>query len=740
MTSSSSSGALAAVIALTASTGGLAGSTGVDGHACAIVNGDAQCWGLNTYGQLGNGSISNALVPQTAPNNQAGAGSAQVISAGADHTCSVANGFAFCWGHNDVGQLGDGTTMDRRSPVQLPSAGLATMVQGIAAGGRHTCAIVAGGVWCWGRNSEGELGLGTTTGSNVPVQNPTLTSGVQAIVAGFEHACALVNGGVWCWGNDGDGQLGFGVDAGSSSATPTVVPGLASGVQAITAGANHTCALSNGSVWCWGSDASGQLGNGATAASVSTPQQVVNLTNATAISAGGDHTCAIVDGAVWCWGGNESGQLGNGSTVGSSIPVHVASVPAGAQAIAAGNGETCAIVNGAVTCWGSDADGQLGDAAAACGSCAAKCSLTSAQVVGLTGGVTGVGAGSAHSCAVVNGGAQCWGDNTYDQLGNQSAGATSSVPIVALPAASGVQAIAGGGSPGAVHAHTCAIQNGLVSCWGSNDLDQLGPNAAGLSSATPVPISGTSGATALALGEAHSCALVNGGVLCWGSNGAGQLGDPAAGGGSGALFTPIGLGKGVQAIAGGGQHTCAIMNGAAWCWGDDTEGDVGNGATVTQATPTMVIGSGVQAIAAGTSHSCAVVNGLVWCWGANDRGQLGIGSPPLSVSTPHMLGLTSAAMTIAAGGDTTCAIVVGEPDCWGDDADGQVGPTCMASSCPNPNGIAVFARALAIGGAHACALIQSNVACWGGNMSGQLGRGSAVPDDPMSAPVAAWAP
>ncbi|MBN2084613.1 MAG: hypothetical protein JW748_05260 [Anaerolineales bacterium] len=330
-------------------------------HTCALTDqGGVNCWGNNEHGQLGDGSMVNSNIPVEVK----GLENVSMVAAGWAHTCALTrSGAVRCWGYNKNGELGNGKTADSSVPVEVE--GLASGVVNIGTKEDHTCAVIAdGAVRCWGYNQFGQLGDGTHISRSVPVAVQGLSGQAAAVVAGWGHTCVLVSaGGIQCWGNNEYGQLGYGEEA-FERLTPVIIPELQSGVIGLSAAGGQTCALrTGGAVQCWGNNKYGQLGDG-TAEKRLSPVAVEGLDQGMArVTAGWNHTCAVTgNGEVKCWGWNYYGQLGDETKATRSRPVSVRRLMEDAVEVAPGWAHTCAVTAaGGVKCWGRNDSGQLGD-------------------------------------------------------------------------------------------------------------------------------------------------------------------------------------------------------------------------------------------------------------------------------------------------------------------------------------------------------------------------------------------
>ncbi len=658
----------------------------------ATSDGKLYAWGDNYHGQLGIGVTAAQTTPIAVTMSGALAGkSITAVAAGESHTVALASdGQAYAWGYNFFGQLGDGSATMRTTPVAVTTTGALAgkTITAIAAGASHTVALTSEGkLYAWGANIWGQLGDGTTDSRRAPVavvMNGSLADKtIIAVAAGLSHTVALASDGtLLAWGLLGPGTL-------EERARPAVVelPEAMAGktITAVAAsGGSHAVALaSDGSLFVWGANGYGQLGDGTVTSRLTpvavSPDGVLSDQTITAVFTGGAHTVVQAgDGKLYAWGAGGHGQLGDGVTNRLAPSAVATSGALGGKtitALAAGNSHTLALASdGTLLAWGYNLYGQLGDGTT---------SHRAMPVVALTASgalankvVSAIAAGANHSVALTSDGAvYAWGSNGgYGQLGHGNfADSSVPVPVTATGALAGktVTAIAAGAE------HTVVLaQDGTLHAWGDNAYGQLGD---GTSSdhwtPTTVNMNGALAGktiTVIAAGAHHTVALASdGSIYAWGRNEFGQLGDgtamaraaPVAVTMSGAL-----AGKTVTAIAAGAGHTLALASdGTLYAWGQNTWGQLGDGGTLGQRTPVAVTMSGVLAgkavvaIAAGSGHSVALTSdGGLYAWGYNFYGQLGDGTVS-SRTTPVMVTQSvdlagKAFVLVAAGGHHTAAV------------------------------------------------------------------------------------
>jgi alpha-tubulin suppressor-like RCC1 family protein len=384
----------------------------------------------------------------------------------------LTNGTRYTFAVKAINALGNDSASSVESGVVTPPG-----ITAVSTGGEHTCGLTSDGVvYCWGRNDQGELGDSTTIESHTPVETKLAPFKASQVAVGSAFACAVVPPGtVFCWGDNSLGELGDGT--GVSSAVPSIVS-FTSTATAIAAGDSHACAVfADGTVQCWGSNQYGQLGNGTTTNSLS-PVTVAGITTATAITAGFGHTCALLaGGTIKCWGLANWGQLGDGTTTNSSTPVTVTGITT-ATAVSAGYVDTCALLaGGIVKCWGSNIYGELGYYN---GNNHSDAPGTPVQIDANLRTATAISAGYSHNCVVAdNHGAWCWGLNDHGQLGDGTLNNSgNSVEVAGISTATAV----GGGDD-----DSCAVVASGVKCWGVNVYGEIG-NGTTNDTSTPVAV------------------------------------------------------------------------------------------------------------------------------------------------------------------------------------------------------------------------------------------------------------
>lgn len=632
---------------------------------------------------------------------------ARSLAAGQDFTCALLDDATVrCWGENDDGQIGDGSTRVAWRPA--PVSGL-SQVAAIAAGRRHACAVLEDGTArCWGDNEHGQLGDGTEIDRSAPVVVRDLR-GAIAIGAGDAHTCAVLHdGSMRCWGSNGSGQLGRGAPWGMSktrttptsegpmrlperSTTPVRVPGVRR-VWRVELGRQRTCAVQragasaaarDGAVRCWGLVAASSDARRAPA-TTPTPRVVPRAPPsddaALACSVGGD-------GGVSCTGR----PFGGARALGEEPPVQTRPfVLRGARdvtqvVVSAQHG--CVVDrSGRVRCWGHNHRGQLADGSVPMRS-------APAPVLGLARAVE-LAVGGRHACARLDdGGVRCWGENQWRQIEPGSSADRIAPTAIAISGATQISAGA---------AHTCArVRGGTVRCWGWNERGQLGDGSRS-DAPGPVEVAGLDHVAEVRCGSEHTCARrVDGTVRCWGRNEHAQLNDGThrdrvapvvvravsdavelvvgsiracarRRDGTTACwgFAPPALGRATR-IALGSLFACALdARGALRCFDEGGPASRGPG----DATPAITAHfADVSALTAGARHACVLAAGRVHCAGHAEHGELGDGTTVARASFAVVPGLVDVVEVVAGAYQTCARRRDGTAHCWGANESSQLG-------------------------------------------------------------------
>ena len=691
----------------------------------------------------------------------------EVLALGRRHSCALLDGGVLkCWGTNERGQLGDGTTTGRSQPTAVTGLG---DVADVALGSEHTCARTTDGkVWCWGQNDSEELGDGTREARAAPMQVKGLPPVEKLFVGGCQSWAVTENDETWGWGCNDLGQL-----SGKSKDTrPRRYPNL-DGLRTIftweSDGDGVACALFDDrptSCWLWG-----KVPDGARANAVEGQENVAELAFARS------HGCALLkNGTARCWGANSSGEVGDGTRQPRPKAVDIANVK-DIQQVVVGDGYACARQKGGkVLCWGRNDHGQAGGRGP-------EDHLVPVAVPDVTDAIQ-IATDRGRTCAVIaDGRVGCWGTG----LSN------SDKTVVWMDAMAGAASVEASG-----HGVICTIaSSGGAACLGDDEFGQLGIGRS-LQRFKPARVAALEGISKLWAAARNACAVDEQKRLwCWGSNvwsafeaGAGTQSRPVLMGpgveelamGTHGLYTFVKDEKGARSVRGGGtllrdhgagasaqraypqpvpaleaatqiavglRHGCARMaDGSVSCWGANTYGQLGNGSprATTRPTPVLIEGEVTQ-VASGAFHACALrKTGGAVCWGSNGNGQTGPGPTwtcnvgtrvfPCVRRPRRVLGIQDV-IGLAAGQWHTCALSKsGAVSCWGANGVGQLGDgTAEERSKPEPVRGISNAVQLAVGEQHACAALRDGaVWCWGDNGYGELGRSTKEKCGPSKEP------
>lgn len=518
------------------------------------------------------------------------------------------------------------------------------------------------------------------------------------VALGSTHACAISGGALWCWGTNAEGQLGTGDKL--PRERPTRVGDLEDW-DFIAVGHERSCAIRGGALYCWGNNGAGGLGIGD--ADSKLPAQVGAASDWTYATAGIGAQCGIRQGgALYCWGWNGHGQMGDGTISNFVTAPSLVSTVLGATTVSVKSDTVCAVGAGKLYCWGGNFFGEVGNGSNS-GDVTTPARLTQFD------DFVGVDAGVATSCATrSNGALYCWGSpyaNTPTQVGSELAWQSVSAGF-----------------------HECALkQDGSAYCWGPHNNGQLGDGTA-RPRTLPTEVAGEHAWEQVVASDATSCGIRDGGLYCWGSNENGIRG-------SGTHAEVVGSDSDWSTVAAGGDFSCALKSsGNLYCWGNYP----GSADRASPWLPTRIGQAGDNdwtSIDATYGIACGVKGGDAYCWGANGSGQVGDGTK-LSVAAPVRVGASGLWQQLSVGDGHTCGIRDGNLYCWGSDSYGQIGNGAGAApTAPELIASGGYTQ-VAAGSSHTCAIKAGAMYCWGDDSSGQVGNGAATNAAGYSSPVA----
>ncbi|MBO9667036.1 MAG: hypothetical protein J7501_09505 [Bdellovibrio sp.] len=646
------------------------------------------------------------------------------LSIGRKHSCAVMSDNSLrCWGLNAYGQIGDGTSMFRSEGVTIASG---TSFKAVSVGNEHSCAIATNGdLYCWGRNANGQVG---NNGAGVDKNTPQLIdSGVayQMVSSGENHSCGLTTTNkIRCWGQGMYGALGNG---GTSNLNVPTEIDAAVDYKFVSVGAKSSCAItSTDKLRCWGHNAVNELGDGTTTNALA-PIDIDATNDYATVAIGSGHGCGVtLTGAMRCWGYNGTGAIGDGTTTARTTPVTVNSgttytavAVTDDQNIGGGRTTTCAVLStGAVQCWGSNVNGQL-----------ANSTLTqSTSAVNVDAGTTysSIFVTGHRACGVTTGTAggalKCWGNFGYDSTKTLNIWGGGYAPhqgswnkwFTNYELAKWDEWTPALNSTTENASQTCGLKSGKLWCWGS-----AGVFGDGTTSAVrrPAAMAIDPNTTYTAIANVHDqdvCAIDSAGNLkCWGKNDYGELGAAVAVGSTAYVPTNVDPGTTYKKVSVAYNTICAITTADELrCAGNGNNYLMGNGST-NSLTAFTTVDSGVTyaEVGRGFYHTCArTTAGVIKCWGANGFGQVGNGGTT-SQATPYIIDGGATFKKLIVGSSANCGITTSDTvRCWGDPTNGTGG---YAYSPATLDGGATYAE-IALGYSNGCGIkFDGTMKCWG---------------------------
>jgi alpha-tubulin suppressor-like RCC1 family protein len=658
--------------------------SGTDSVAAVTKNGQLWLWGDNTNGKLGDNSTTAKSSPvQTVAggNNWRQATSSSLNSIGVK-----TDGTLWVWGNNSTGAVGDNSTTHRSSPVQTVAGG--TNWKRAAQGTSFSAGLKSDGtLWTWGNNISGQLGDNTTAHRSSPVQTVALGNNWRALSCGENHMAAIKDdGSLWSWGDNTYGQLGDGTKTHKSSPVQTIAGGTS--WKQVSCGSNFTAALKNdNSLWLWGHNGLGRLGTGNTTHRSSPVQTIAGGTDWVVVDSGADHVAAIkIDGTLWAWGNASDGKLGDNTTTNKSSPIQVDSSSSWLR-VASGLTGTVAIKD----------DTVYGDS---------FYSINNVETDNLF----------IRKKLVDDGHVWAWGHGASGTLANGEATHRSS-PVQIINVTKGWRnlsvsrgaAVAGG------------IKEGLLYTWGDG--------AIGMSTkSSPVQVFGTRRWKSLSIGGTFAAAIEDDGTLwTWGNNTYGQLGN--TGGNASSPIQVVSVDTTWKRISAGLNSMGGIKtDGSLWMWGHNGSATLGDNSTTHRSSPVQTVAAGTnwKKLSVGDLHVSAIKNdGSLWTWGLNSSGQLGDNSTTTRSSPVQTIAGGNDWRDVSSGSNHTAGIKQdGTLWMWGSGANGRLG-TNSTSSVSSPVQTVAGGndwQSVACGVDSSAAIkFDGSLWTWGNNTYGQLG-------------------